>query len=46
MALRGRRATTSWLSALRVMMLVGVTTSRRDIVLAPAVDKGIHMSIV
>jgi hypothetical protein len=36
MALRGRRATTSWLSALRVMMLVGVTTSRRDTVLAPA----------
>jgi hypothetical protein len=48
MALSGRRETTSWLSALRVMMLVGVTTSRRDAVFAPAkkpVSDDVHQSM-
>lgn len=35
-AVRGLRMTTSWLSTLRVMRLVGVTTSRLGTVLPPA----------
>lgn len=36
MAVSGLRMTTSWLSTLRVIRLVGVTTSRLGTVLPPA----------